>query len=95
MRSGVSVMLERDIERRVSEIAKKKGWLSFKFVSPAQRGVPDRIFMKNGRIVFIEFKAPGKRPTELQDHIIRKMGDAGCEVHVCDNVEDGCNALSV
>lgn len=95
MRSGVSVMLERDIERRVSEIAKKKGWLSFKFVSPAQRGVPDRIFMKDGRVVFIEFKAPGKRPTELQDHIIRKMVDAGCEVHVCDSVEDGCNALSV
>ena len=88
-------MLERDIERRVSEIAKKNGWLSFKFVSPAQRGVPDRIFMKDGRIVFIEFKAPGKQPTELQEHIMRKMVDAGCEVHVCDNVGDGCSALSI
>ena len=88
-------MLERDIERRVSEIAKKNGWLSFKFVSPAQRGVPDRIFMKDGRIVFIEFKAPGKKPTELQDHIMRRMVDAGCEVHVCDSVEDGCNALGL
>ena len=88
-------MLERDIEHKVTDIAKKKGWLTFKFVSPAQRGVPDRIFMKDGRIVFIEFKAPGKKPTELQDHIMRKMVDAGCEVHVCDSVEDGYNALSV
>ena len=87
--------LERDIERRVSELAKKSGWLSFKFVSPAQRGVPDRIFMKDGRIVFIEFKAPGKKLTDLQDHIVRKMVDAGCEVHVCDNVKDACNALSI
>lgn len=86
-------MLERDIEHRVVDIAKKHGWLSFKFVSPAQRGVPDRIFMKGGRIVFIEFKALGKKPTDLQDHIIRKMVDAGCEVHVCDSVEGGCNAL--
>ena len=88
-------MLERDIEGKVVDIAKKNGWLSFKFVSPAQRGVPDRIFMKSGRIVFIEFKAPGKKPTPLQDHIMRKMVDAGCEVHVCDSVEGGLNALQV
>jgi hypothetical protein len=87
--------LERDIEGKVVDIAKKHGWLSFKFVSPAQRGVPDRIFMKDGRIVFIEFKAPGKKPTLLQDHIMRRMVDAGCEVHVCDSIEDGCNALQI
>jgi hypothetical protein len=87
--------LERDIEGKVVDIAKKNGWLSFKFVSPAQRGVPDRIFMKSGRILFIEFKAPGKQPTPLQDHIIRKMVDAGCEVHVCDSVEEACRALSI
>ena len=87
--------LERDIEGKVVDIAKKNGWLSFKFVSPAQRGVPDRIFMKSGRIVFIEFKAQGKKPTPLQDHIMRKMVDAGAEVHVCDSIKDGCNALQV
>jgi len=38
-------MLERDIERKVCEMAKVAGWLAFKFVSPAQRGVPDRIFI--------------------------------------------------
>ena len=88
-------MLERDIEHKVTEIAKKHGWLSFKFVSPAQRGVPDRIFMKDGRIVFIEFKAPGKKLTDIQYYIIRRMVDFGCEVHVCDSVESGCNALSL
>jgi hypothetical protein len=88
-------MLESAIENKVCDLAKKAGWLSFKFVSPAQRGVPDRIFIKTGRVVFIEFKAPSKKPTPLQDHIMRKMVDAGCEVWVCDSIEEGSNALSL
>ena len=48
---------ERDIEKKACDLAKAAGWLVFKFVSPSQRGVPDRIFIRQGRIVFIEFKA--------------------------------------
>jgi Holliday junction resolvase len=89
------VIREKDIEAKVVEWAKKNGWLTFKFVSPSQRGVPDRIFIKDGFIVFIEFKAPGKKPTQLQAHMIRKLRDAECEVHVCDSVESACDALSL
>jgi hypothetical protein len=85
---------ERDIEKKAVELAKKAGWLTYKFVSPSQRGVPDRIFIKDGRIVFVEFKAPGKKPTALQAQTIRKLREAGCEVHVCDSVESACDALS-
>jgi hypothetical protein len=88
-------MLERNIERKVCEMAKAAGWLAFKFVSPAQRGVPDRIFIKDGRIVFIEFKAPGAMPTKLQWRMIDRLRGAGCEVHVCDSVEGGCDALAL
>jgi hypothetical protein len=56
--------------------------------------VPDRIFIKAGHVVFIEFKAPGKKPTPLQAQTIRKLKDAGCEVWVCDNVESAIDALS-
>lgn len=86
---------ERDIEKRAVDIAKKAGWLCYKWVSPSQRGVPDRIFIKDGRIVFVEFKAPAKRPTQLQAQIIRRLRDAGCEVYVCDTVESACDALSL
>lgn len=88
-------MLERDIERKACEIAKAAGWLAFKFVSPAQRGVPDRIFIKDGRVVFIEFKAPGAKPTALQWRMINRLIAQGCEVHVCDSVEAACHALSL
>lgn len=89
------MLRESAIEHKVCEIAKRHGWLTFKFVSPAHRGVPDRIFIRSGQIVFIEFKAPGKKPTKLQAHIIGKMRDEQCEVWVCDSVESACNALSI
>lgn len=86
---------ERDIEAKVCDLAKRAGWLAYKFVSPSQRGVPDRIFIRAGRIAFVEFKAPGARPTALQWRMIERLRDAGCEVHVCDSVEAGCHALSL
>lgn len=86
---------ERDIESKVCELAKRAGWLVYKFVSPSQRGVPDRIFIRQGRIVFIEFKAPGAMPTKLQWRMIERLRGQDCEVHVCDSVESGCDALSI
>lgn len=59
-------MLERDIERRVTEIAKKHGWLSFKFVSPAQRGVPDRIFMKGDALCLLSSKHQARGPPNFK-----------------------------
>ena len=80
-------MLEKEIEKKVCDYAKSKGCLVYKFVSPAHRGVPDRMFITpKGRVFFIEFKAPGKKPTQLQEHEMGKINSAGgCAVWV-DNV---------
>lgn len=86
---------ERDIEKKACDLAKAAGWLVFKFVSPAQRGVPDRILIRGSRVVFIEFKAPGARPTKLQWRMIERLQAQGCEVHVCDSVESACDALGI
>ena len=88
------MLRESHIEHACCALAKAVGWLTFKFVSPAHRGVPDRIFIKEGRIVFVEFKAPGKKPTKLQESVIAKLRASGCEVHVCDSVEKFRAALS-
>lgn len=89
------MLRESNIERFVCRVAKEAGWLTYKFVSPSNSGVPDRIFIKSGRVVFIEFKAPGKKPTKLQEKIISRIRDAGVEVYICDNVEDARNALQI
>lgn len=70
-------MLERDIESWSSRKARDAGWWNRKFTSPGNRSVPDRIFGKGGRVFWVEFKATGKVPTELQkeEHaLMRKHG---------------------
>lgn len=80
---------ESYIEKSVCDHAKRKGWLVFKFQSPAQRGVPDRVFLKNGIILFVEFKATGKRPTKQQLFTHERFAEQGFSVFVIDDIETG------
>lgn len=85
----VQEVRELAIEESVTKFAKKMGWLSFKFTSPGNRGVPDRIYFKSGRTLLIEFKAPGKKPTKLQEHVINRLKENGIETHVVNCKETG------
>lgn len=80
-------MLERDIEAYLVKRCKEIGALCDKFTSPQRRSVPDRMITFSGRVLFIELKATGKKPTEAQvrDHERRRA--AGAEVVWTDSVE--------
>ena len=80
---------ESCIEQKVCQYAKSKGWLVYKFTSPNNRGVPDRLLLKDGKTVFIEFKAPGKKPSRLQDFVINQIRKQNFNVFVVDNLEEG------
>lgn len=82
-------MRESVIEKAVCTYATSKSMLSFKFVSPSNRGVPDRLYIHNGEVFFIEFKAPNKKLTPLQNSVIGNMVHHGVNVYVCDSVESG------
>ena len=83
-------MLERDIERKVCDYAKEKGFLVYKFTSPNRAAVPDRMFVHpNGRIFFTEFKASGKKPTPAQEREHTRLKGHNVQVFVVDNVEAG------
>ena len=83
-------MLEKQIEKAVCDYAKSKGILCYKFVSPGHAGVPDRMFVLPGGIVFfIEFKRLGGVPTPLQMREIERLRSQGVSVFVVDNVIDG------
>jgi hypothetical protein len=81
-------MLEKKIEERLKTRAKAAGGLAVKWVSPSMSGVPDRIvFLPGGKIIFVELKRPGERPTPLQDRIIGMLRGLGADVRVVDSME--------
>ena len=80
-------ILEKDIESVCCKLAKAAGWLSYKFVSVNNRGVPDRLFIKDGATVYVEFKAPNKLPTALQLKVHEEIRAHGAEVHVVDDIQ--------
>ena len=77
---------ERDIEQYlVSQVKKAKG-KAFKFSSPGNKAVPDRICLfPQGTVVFVECKAPGKKPTPLQAKTIQLIRLMSHEVLVIDS----------
>lgn len=83
--------LEKYIEGKVCDHAKKLGCLVYKFTSPSRRSVPDRIFiMPDGKgVFFIEFKRLGQKPTPAQANEIAKIVKQCTVVFVVDNVTKG------
>lgn len=82
-------MKELTIESKIVNYAKSKGWLVYKFTSPANRAVPDRIFIRHSIVFFIEFKAPGKKPTKLQKKVHNDINYHQVPVFIIDNVKTG------
>lgn len=82
-------MREKEIEAHYKKLVEQAGGMFIKFISPSLNGVPDRIvLLPNGKIYFVEFKAPNKKPRPLQVHIINKIRELGCEVKVIDRKVD-------
>jgi len=82
-------MRERDIEQYLRNRAIAAGGRAFKWVSPGNNGVPDRIVMlPGGRIAFVELKAPGKKPTAIQINQQRVIEALGFPTFTIDNKED-------
>ena len=81
-------MLEKTIERKLTVAVKKAGGIAVKFVSPSFAGMPDRlVLLPDGRIAFVELKAPGKRPRPLQEARHRLLRSLGFKVYVIDKPE--------
>ena len=81
-------MLESELERKVVALCRSQQIATYKFVSPANRGVPDRIILCNGKAMFLELKQRGKKPTTLQLHEMDRLRETGCRVSWTDNFND-------
>ena len=82
-------MNEKQVEKRIVDYATKHGVMSLKLGGPNDRGKPDRMFLYDGNVLFIEMKGEGKKPTKLQLNWLDKLKKQGFEADWVDNVNDG------
>lgn len=61
-------MLEKEVEAYLVRRIKERGGVAYKFVSPAHRGVADRlIVLPGGQVWFVEVKTETGRLSKLQE----------------------------
>lgn len=88
-------MREGEIERRLSAGVRALGGASYKFVSPGNSGVPDRIVIfPGGRVEFVEVKAEDGRLRHAQMMQLTKLKDLGCHISVLCGMQEACDYLS-
>ena len=79
-------MREKTIEKKLVQAVKAAGGIAPKFVSPGFDGMPDRIvLLPGGHIGFVEVKATGEKPRQLQLARHRLLRGLGFKVYVLDD----------
>lgn len=81
-------MLEKNIQSRIRDRLRENGWLVVKLVVTSMFGIPDLMAIKNGQLLFIEVKQPGKKPTDLQLATHVKLRRYGAKVLLATSVAD-------
>lgn len=79
-------MREKQIEQKLVKATKDMGGIAPKFVSPGFDGMPDRIvLLPDGRMAFVEVKAPGVKPRPLQQARHKLLRRLGFKVYILDD----------
>lgn len=82
-------MLEKELEAKLRDAVKQQGGRAYKFTSPGNTGVPDRLVVfPEGKIGFIELKQPGKKPTKNQMLQMTRLAVMDCRVYLLDRYSD-------
>ena len=87
-------MKESEIENKSCAEAKRHGWWGIKLVPLKCAGLPDRMFIGHGKVVFIEYKRPGENLRPIQRAIHKKFVSHGREVFVAHSVEETMGILN-
>ena len=73
-------MKESELEARFVRGVKARGGVAYKFVSPGNVGVPDRlVVLPGGRIIFVELKAEGGRLRPMQRRQLTRLCRLGAD----------------
>ena len=76
-------MTESQIESKMVRLVRERGGLCYKFVSPMNPGVPDRIVITpEGSTHYVELKTIVGRLADIQKWQISEMRNRGADVRV-------------
>lgn len=76
-------MREKRIEEKLRKAIAAHGELCYKFVSPGNAGVPDRlVVLPDGRVIFVELKTAQGKLSALQRRQIDRMRARHLDVRV-------------
>ena len=79
-------MLERQVEQALVREVRKHGGIAPKFTSPGTAGMPDRlVILPEGKVCFVELKAPGQKPRPIQIRQMDRLINLGCMVRTIDH----------
>ena len=80
---------EKKVEPALRSNIKKMGGWCIKLESNFISGLPDRLCLLPGGILFfVETKTTGKKPSKIQSWVHRKLSDLGFKIYVIDSIEN-------
>ena len=79
---------EKVLERKLMTGVKELGGMAIKIHSANFSGMPDRLILLPGnQLFFAEMKSEGRKPSPVQEVIMKKLQQQGCDVRVIDTHE--------
>lgn len=90
-KAGPKVTPETTLKRACVQYLRLQGWLTYPLVQQGigtVRGLPDRIAIKGGRTVYLEFKRPAGKLSPHQEARRAEIEGAGATYLVIKQVED-------
>lgn len=86
---------EKLVERKLVEGVKACGGMCIKMLCDQLIGLPDRLCLFPGhKIVFVELKTTGRKPSRIQIFMHNKLKALGFRVEVIDTIEKVNNFIS-
>jgi len=65
---------EKELETACTRYAREKGYIAIKLEDTGHNGIPDRLYLKDGKAIFVEFKTLGRgRLSLFQSHWLKQL----------------------